>query len=135
MVSSIIKHSAASETLCLSSAAVPGLLSPRANFLASGGAEAIIYPTFHQTVRFSGDQTWRAVPSGGCYIHSLRHSGAAPPLLTVGLSSTPNTTPESNLIPETSGPDKPANEAFPAALPVCLSSGAPDRQCQTLLTA
>ncbi|KAK5891372.1 hypothetical protein CgunFtcFv8_018631 [Champsocephalus gunnari] len=51
----------------------------------------------------------------GCYIHSLRHSGAALPLLTVGLSSTP----KSNLIPETSGPDKPANEAFPAALPVC----------------
>lgn len=37
----------------------------------------------------------------------------------------PLTTPTlSNLIPETSGPDKPANEAFPAALCVCLPSGA-----------
>jgi len=34
----------ASETLCLSSAAVPGLLSPRVNFLASGGAEAMAPP-------------------------------------------------------------------------------------------
>lgn len=32
----------ASETLCLSSAAVPGLLSPRVNFLASAGAEAMV---------------------------------------------------------------------------------------------
>lgn len=48
----------------------------------------------------------------------------------------PPTTPTlSNLIPETSGPDKPANEAFPAALSVCLPSGASNRQCQTLQTA
>lgn len=32
------------------------------------------------------------------------------------LSSTPHKPTHSNLIPETSGPDKPANEAFPAAL-------------------
>lgn len=37
----------------------------------------------------------------------------------------PPTPTHSNLIPETSGPDKPANEAFPAALSVCLRSGAP----------
>ncbi|KAF6738042.1 hypothetical protein FQA47_014939 [Oryzias melastigma] len=35
----------ASDTLCLSSAAVPGLLSPRVNFLGSGGAAAIARPT------------------------------------------------------------------------------------------
>ncbi|KAA8579497.1 hypothetical protein FQN60_006590, partial [Etheostoma spectabile] len=87
----------ASETLCLSSAAVPGLLSPRVNFLASGGAEAI---AFHQTA-------------------SLRHSGAAAPLLIVWDCPPPPTPTHSNLIPETSSPDKPANEAFPAALAVC----------------
>ncbi|TWW64039.1 hypothetical protein D4764_03G0010470 [Takifugu flavidus] len=47
----------------------------------------------------------------------------------------PTTPTLSNLIPETSGPDKPANEAFLAALSVCLPSGASDRQCQTLQTA
>lgn len=31
----------ASQTLCLSSAAVPGLLSPRVNLLGSGGADAM----------------------------------------------------------------------------------------------
>lgn len=41
----------ASDTLCLSSAAVPGLLSPRVNFLASGGAEAIPQSSFHETDR------------------------------------------------------------------------------------
>lgn len=56
---------------------------------------------------------------------------------SVGPSSNPPpTTPTlSNLIPETSGPDKPANEAFPAALSVCLPSGASNRQCRTLQTA
>lgn len=47
----------------------------------------------------------------------------------------PTTPTLSNLIPETSGPDKPANEAFLAALSVWLPSGASNRQCQTLQTA
>lgn len=41
----------ASEMLCRSSAAVPGLLRPRVNFLASGGAGAIAETTSHQTAR------------------------------------------------------------------------------------
>lgn len=44
----------------------------------------------------------------------------------------PTTSTHSNLIPETSGPDKPANEAFPAALSVCLPpAGASNRQCRS----
>ncbi len=42
----------ASDTLCLSSAAVPGLFSPRVNFLASDdGAEAIAPPFIRQPGR------------------------------------------------------------------------------------
>lgn len=62
----------------------------------------------------------------GCCIHSLRRSDAVARLLTVQDCPPPPTLTHSNLIPETSGPDNPANEAFPAALlaclPVCLSA-------------
>lgn len=57
----------------------------------------------------------------GCYVNSLRHGGAMAPLPTVeDCPPPPTTSTHSNLIPETIGPDKPANEAFPAALSVCL---------------
>lgn len=63
---------------------------------------------------------------GWAALWRLRRTILHPPLTTPTLS---------NLIPETSGPDKPANEAFPAALSVCLPSGASNRQCRTLQTA
>ncbi|TNN42689.1 hypothetical protein EYF80_047119 [Liparis tanakae] len=99
----------ASETLCLSSAAVPGLLSPRVNFLASGGAEAMARP--HRSSDGQVAEKERGRRGGG--------SSCGP---SDGRFSPPPTPAHSNPIPETSGPDKPANEAFPAALPVCLSA-------------
>ena len=49
---------------------------------------------------------------------------AAPPTATTTNPPPPLHPPQqlSNPTPETSGPDKPGNEAFPAALPVCLSA-------------
>ena len=55
----------ASETLCRSSAAVPGLLSPRVNFLASGAAEEAMAPsTCHRSPALRGMSGVRKVRTG-----------------------------------------------------------------------